>query len=226
MSYQPSEEVISASRRRRQIAAVLAEIDDATLDELAPLISALAKKVYAWRLSHKGYVPFAVFEDLLGPVTVSVQIVHEVRTTLTNKRIGYAMKLREATEAGDAYRGLYHNTCTSFRWLDDIETALTRNNRESVGDNHPETTEYLGVTLHHETPRRNMDLTFMHRRVITESDVSRMEGSWRIFTDEEIRTLHPEIIPSNWYQTLWVMNPKRDPFGILRDTFPAELIGK
>jgi hypothetical protein len=147
---------------------ILSELNQLSLEEMAPVITLVANKSYEWRLAHNGYVPFSVFEDLLGPVTVSVQIVHEVRNA-SGLVSGYALRLRESNEAGDVYKGLYHSTCTSFRWTDSIESALARNNRESVGDNHPSRVEYLGITYHHEVSRRNMDLTFMHRRVISSS---------------------------------------------------------
>ncbi len=192
------------------------------LGQVAVPLKALKEAEYAHRLANRGFAPKEVFELLLGPVTVSVQIVHEVRDA-SGERLGFALRLREASEAGDAYQGLYHNTCCSFRWLDNLTTATNRDDSDAFAGMHTTPLEELGVTLHHETPRQNMDMTFMHRRVISMSDIGKMNGTWKFFSDEEIRAHHPDIIASNWDQLEWVMDEERPKFGVLKGTFPAEL---
>ncbi len=191
---------------------------------MAVPLRALKETETAWRLAHKGFAPPEVFELLLGPVTVSVQIVHEVQD-VDGKRLGYALRLRDEGEVGDAYCGLFHNTCCSFRWLDTLESAAERDDRDAFGGTHSVPLEMLGETLHFEAPRRNMDQTTMYRRVIWMKDIERMKGTWKFFTDEEICGLDPRIIPSNWHQLMWAMNPFREKFGVLRETFPKELLG-
>ncbi|HEY9585789.1 MAG TPA: hypothetical protein VJJ02_04350 [Candidatus Paceibacterota bacterium] len=192
------------------------------LAETAVAIKALREAEYVYRLTHKGLAPKEVFELLLGPVTVSVQIVHEVRED--GKRLGFALRLREENEAG--YSGLYHNTCCSFRWLDDLNLATKRDDDDAFVGIHPASLERLGVTLHHEIPRMNMDMTFMYRRVIVMSDITKMRGAWRFFSDDDIRYHHKNIVESNWYQLEWVMNPFRPWFGVLRGSFPSQLLSE
>ena len=190
------------------------------LAETAVALKALQETEYEHRLANKGFAPLPVFESLLGPDTVSVQIVHEVRDE-NGKRLGYALRLRDANEAG--YGGLYHNTCCSMRWLDDLETALARDDSDAFQGTHPSPIEKLGVTKHHEIPRKNMDFTFMHRRVIAMEDIAQMNGTWKFFSDEEIRAHPANVVESNWYQLEWAMDENRPEFGVLHDSFPPEL---
>src|SRR3989344_5099144 len=192
------------------------------LAKTAVALKALRGAEYAHRLASKGFAPMEVFELLLGPVTVSVQIVHEVRES--GKRLGFALRLRNASEAG--YGSLYHNACCSFRWLDDLTSATDRDDSDAFNGTHPAPLEKLGVTLHHETPRMNMDMTFMHRRVISMSDIAKMNGTWRFFSDEEIRAHPADVVESNWHQLEWVMDENRAEFGVLKGSFPAQLFSR
>lgn len=201
---------------------ILNWIEKTQLEDMGTVLTALADKVYAHRLENKGFVPFAVFEQLLGPVTVSVQIVHEVVDT-SGARLGFALRKREENEAGEAYENQSHSTCTSFRWIDDIESALDRDDSDAFAgaSNHP--IEYLGMTYHHEAPRRNMDMTFMHRRSIRLGDVDSMDGNWMVFSDNNIISGDDRIIESNLHQLRWVMDANRKQFGVLTDSFPPQL---
>ncbi len=186
MTPQSAQTFLSYLKKDEQGALVAEYFHSTPLAEMAVPLRALKEVETAWRLTHSGFAPPEVFELLLGPVTVSVQIVHEVRDA-NNKRLGYALRLRDEGEVGDAYRGLYHNTCCSFRWLDTLETATERDDRDAFGGTHPSPLEKLGETLHFEAPRRNMDQTTMYCRLITMDDIGRMNGTWRFFSIEEIR---------------------------------------
>ncbi len=206
---------------------VLAWIKETPLEEMGSVLTHLADKVYGWRLEHGGEVPPQVFEQLLGPVTVSVQLVHPVLDDMDARLLGFALRLREGSEVGDAYAGKYHNMCTTFGWLDTFDTALARNSDEaSVFAEEP---AFLGITVHHEAPRRNMGLTFMFAQPVFQKEVARMGGKWKIFTPTEIKGmvgLQREEIPiveSNLHQLIWVMGPARPQLGRLNWTFPKTL---
>ena len=196
-------------------------VANSSLEELATVISAIADKSYEYRLSHGGMVPREVFEALMGPDTVSVQLVHQVYGAKPNAMIGFALRFRTPNEAG--YGGLFHSTCCSMRWSDDIETALARDDSDAFAGKHNSQIEFLGITKHHESPRRNMDMTFMHRRIISMSDIEGMNGEWKFFSNEEILSHDERIVPSNWYQLEWVMNENRPWFGSLIKTYPPQL---
>ncbi len=201
------------------------------LAEMGDVLTALADKVYTHRLDNRGYVPIQVFEQLLGPVTVSVQIVHSVFEHGKGE-VGYAMRLREGDEAGLAYQGKYHNTCTSLRWGDTLKSAILRNDKDAF-DNLEEGKGLvgLGVTYHHEAPRRNMDLTFMFLRHVWSDDLPKLHGTWKVFTLQELKEMIGKpseelpIVESNLHQLLWVMDSNRRPFGVLKETFPKQLKG-
>jgi hypothetical protein len=198
--------------------------------DMGAFLTVLADKVYKHRLGNRGYVPIEVFEQLLGPVTVSVQIVHLVLDEGRHD-VGFALRLRDESEAGDMYQGKYHNTCTSLRWGDTVKTALARNDDDVFDDefNEERPLKELGMTYHHERPRRNMDLTFMHQRRLWGDDMKKLKGTWKVFTFAELRAMvgkSPEELPiveSNLHQLLWVMDGSRSRFGVLKDTFPKEL---
>jgi hypothetical protein len=205
---------------------VLGWMQRTPLEEMGRVLTVLANKVYAHRSVNKGYVPPQVFEQLLGPVTVSVQLVHEV-LDVNDESIGYALRRREAHEVGDAYAGKHHNVCCSLRWFDTIETALARHHAD-VGRSFE--VEHLGTTYHHEAPRRNMDLTFMYRSLVPASLVPSLHGDWCVYTHAEIaemlgkRQEDVPIVLSNVAQLCWVADPSRKEFGVLYDTFPKPLL--
>ncbi len=205
------------------VASMVEIIEKATFDELVPIIQALAKKIYAHRQANKGFVPISVFEYLIGMsgAAVSVQIVHEVHTR-DSHRLGFALKLREAEEAGEKYRGKYHNTCCSFRMYDTPETALGRDTADAFGDKATDVppVEFLGVTIHHEEARRGADVTMMHLRIINEDDLPRLTGQWKVFTEAGIRERNREIVFSNCEQLEWVMDPDRPMFADIRGGWP------
>lgn len=205
---------------------VIKWVEETPLEDMAEVLTVLADKVYQHRLQNDGYVPMAVFEQLLGPVTVSVQLVHEV-VNPHGKSIGFALRDREANEAGEVYEGQYHNVCTSWHWADEsLEVALQRNDKDAFQGTRGADWEYLGVTVHHEVPRRNMDLTFMFRRKVFESDLETMNGKWVWVSAKSLYgdlKDHPLMVTSNIHQLRWVMDENRAWFGVLLDSFPSEL---
>lgn len=201
---------------------VLWRARNAPLNEMGELFLILAQRVYEHRKKNKGYVPIEIFESCLGMagVSVSVQIVNEV-VDEAGKRIGFALKKREANEAGEDYRGLYHNTCCTFRTFDTPEDALNRDAEETFGNVSEENLELLGITIHDEPERRSACVTVMHRRKVRPEDVNRFVGEWKIFSDEAIRNRNPNIVDSNWYQLDWVMAEGRKLFANVRGGYPA-----
>ena len=216
--------------------AVVAEYFRKTpLSGLGKSTSALANVVYAHRLANKGLVPFETFESVMGigGITVSAQIVHEVLDPEGNP-MGFALRLREEDEVGDAYRGKYHNTCCSLRWSDTMTSALERDDADAFDGAHGAPLTYLGVTYHHEAPRRSMDLTFMYRRRISFSDIKEMHGNWKFFSFERLMSMVGKsavelpIVESNHHQLLWAMTEDafRPTMAVLRGSFPKELLPK
>lgn len=216
--------------------AVVAEYFRKTpLKGLHESTTALADVVYAHRLENRGFVPREVFESVMGVggITVSVQIIHEVLDA-DGTPVGFALRLRDEGEVGEAYKGKYHNTCCSLRWTDTITSALERNDTDAFDETHGALLQYLGVTYHHEAPRRNMDLTFMYRRRISVEDITRMNGEWRFFSFESLLCMLGKsagelpIVESNLHQLLWAMAPDeyRNEMEVLRETFPKELFPK
>lgn len=190
------------------------------LEELGPVLAAFAERLYRHRLANKGFVPREIFQPLIAMdgETSSVQIVNEV-VGATGEHIGFALKLREADEVG--YQGLYHNTCCSLRMFDSPATALGRDTMEAFGCIPPDDqVEFLGVTIHHEEQRHGADVTMMHLRKITEEQLATFVGTWKVFTDAEIRAHPKNVVASNWWQLEWVMDPNRPKFADIRLGWP------
>ncbi len=193
-------------------------IKTATWEELLPVIQALAERIYEHRKSNKGYAPPSVFEWLLGMggVTVSVQIVNEV-IDRGGRRIGFALKQREATEAGADWANLYHSTCCTMLLFDTPEMALGRDTKDAFGCvPTKDEVEFLGVTIHDEPERRSACVTIMHRRKITERDLAVLQGTWRVFSEDAVRDHHKKIVDHNWYLLEWVMDENRPRFADVR----------
>ncbi|MCK5026819.1 MAG: hypothetical protein KAS07_00215 [Candidatus Pacebacteria bacterium] len=186
------------------------------LKKQTPVIKILSEKVYKERSANKGFVPPKVFEPLLGMggVTFSVQTVHEVVDKNKN-RLGFALRLRDKNEVGDAFIGLYHSTCSTFRLFDTPETALNRNDTEATG-NREDLPKFIGVTIHHEESRKCADVTAMHIRQITLKQINEMNGTWKCFTEDEIQKRDPRIVRSSLQQLLWVMSSNKKSFQDIR----------
>ncbi|OGZ08558.1 MAG: hypothetical protein A3D65_04870 [Candidatus Lloydbacteria bacterium RIFCSPHIGHO2_02_FULL_50_13] len=188
------------------------------LNELNEMFLALAKRLYAYRKANNGFVPKEIFEACVGMsgMSVSVQIVNEV-VDAKGMHIGYAMKQRDSSELGDAWACLYHSTCTTARLQDTPATMLGRDTKETFGVTKPEERlEYLGVTIHDEPERWSSCLTVMHRRMVATEEVSQFTGTWKIFSDNDIRYHNKEIIDHNWYLLEWVLDPDRPLFADVR----------
>lgn len=199
---------------------IIRYMTETPLEELGPVLTALADRIYKHRLTHNGFVPREIFEPLISMdgETCSVQVVNEV-IGAAGEHIGFALKLREATEVG--YQGLFHNTCCSLRMFDTPETALGRDTVDAFGSIPPhDELEFLGVTIHHEDMRRGADVTMMHLRKITTEQLASFVGTWKIFTDDEIRSHPADVVESNWYQLEWVMDPNRPKFADIRLGWP------
>ncbi len=196
---------------------VLEFIGGAPLKELREVFLRLVERVYAHRKANKGYVPVEIFEPCLGMggVTVSVQIVNEV-IGADGKRIGFALKKREANESGDAWKDLYHSTCCTMRMTDAPEDALGRDTKETFGAIPSEKPEFLGVTIHDEPERWSACVTIMHRRKVRAEDMRQFVGEWKIFTEADVRAHDPQIIDHNWYLLEWVLDERRPPFSDVR----------
>lgn len=195
----------------------------APLKELAPLLRLLAARLYEHRLAHNGYVPPELFEPSLGigGVTVSSQIVNEV-VDADGKRIGFALKRREKGEIG--WEGLHHNTCCTFRLTDTPDSALLRNVRETFQEiPAEEELEVLGVTVHHEPERQATCVTLMYRRQVAHQDVvRRFAGTWKLFSEEDIRNRNPELVDHNCWQLEWVMDKSRETFAAIQGGYPTK----
>jgi hypothetical protein len=193
-------------------------LEETPLAKLAFVFKILVQRVYSHRLANKGFVPPEIFESCIGMsgVAASVQIVNEV-VDAGGDHLGYALKLREEGEVGDAYKGTYHNTCCSVRLFDTPATALGRDTKEAFGRELPdEELEFLGVTIHDEPARFGADMTVMHRRKVTLEQMQGFVGTWRMFTNAEVLARDPLIVASNCDQLSWVMDPKRPPFADVR----------
>lgn len=97
-------------------------------------------------------------------------------------------------------------------------TMLGRDTRETFGHVRPdEKLEFLGVTIHAEPERWSSCLTVMHRRVVTQEEIAQFTGTWKIFSDDDIRYHHKDIIDHNWCLLEWVLDPDRPRFADVRD---------
>lgn len=185
--------------------------ETASLEELEPLFAVLANRINTYRAVHKGSVPSAVFESLLGMagVSVSVQIVNEV-VDESDKRIGWALRKRTTDEVG--WIGLYNNTCTVLRMTDTPTTALARDTQETFGTARDEDLEFLGNTLNYERERLEMCLTVMYRRRVSAQEVAGFIGEWKIFSDEQVLAHDTAMVDYNWYQLQYAMDEHREKF--------------
>ncbi len=202
-------ELMERSVPATQQELLLQYVKNVDLVELAPAIEVLAERVYEWRKDHNGFVPLAIFESLLslGGVAVSVQIVNEVVDD-GGKHIGFALKKRDATEAG--WANLYNNTCCTARMTDHARDGLARDTKETFGATRDdESLELLGVVINHEKERHSTCYTLMHRRYVTLGEVKKFVGEWDIFTREEIMAHDPQIVNYNWDQLAYAMDPNR-----------------
>ena len=183
--------------------------------ELVPLMQALSGRLYAERQENpRGYTPKPIFELCLGMggMFVSAQIVNEV-VGPNGEHLGFALKKRDESDSGDAWRGMFHSTCTSGLIKDTPGTMLDRDTVEAFGF-HPEddTIEFLGVTIHDEPERCGACLTVMHRRKVTMGMFSTFNGTWEIFKDVN----DPRIIDHNRYLLQWVLDRGRPKFADVR----------
>lgn len=189
------------------------------LNELGEVFKVLVERVYQHRKANNGFTPKEIFEQCVGMsgMSSSAQIVNEV-VDATGRHVGYALKQRDSSELGDAWAGLYHSTCTTARITDTPATTLGRDTKETFGVTKPEEKlEFLGVTIHDEPERWSSCMTVMHRRKVTEEQVAQFTGVWRIFSDDNIRNHHKDIIDHNWYLLEWVLDPNRPMFADVRD---------
>jgi hypothetical protein len=197
---------------------VLDYLTSTPLKDLGDEFSVLTSRVYANRQANKGYVPLEIFEQCvgLGGMSVSVQIVNAVMDA-DGKHIGFALKQRDASEAGEGWASLYHSTCTTGRLPDTPESALERDTKEAFGHASPgKKPGFLGVTIHDEPERCSSCLTVMHLRTVTEKEVSAFVGRWRIFSEADVRHHHEDIVDHNWYLLEWVLDFDRPKFANVR----------
>lgn len=193
-------------------------IAETPLNELGEVFRVLVERLYAHRKANNGFTPREIFEQCVGMsgMSVSVQIVNEV-VAPSGEHIGYALKQRDATEIGDEWAGLYHSTCTTARMPDTPTMMLGRDTKETFGvTRQGEELEFLGVTIHDEPERWSSCLTVMHRRRVTADQVAQFTGTWKIFSDDDIRYHHKEIIDHNWYLLEWVLDENRPLFADVR----------
>jgi hypothetical protein len=206
---------------RRYFAEVAKRIP---LEQMDLGLAEVKQKETKHRLTHGGHAPLSVFDKLLGPTTLSVQLVH--RVSRDGEHVGFAARLREKGEATSAYDGMYHSTCNSYAWRQlKLVDGLLCNMKDGLGVGHPlyERPKRLGRTVHYEVPRFNVGHTDMFMVTIPEELIPTMSGAWKFFSNEEIATGGSEIVTSSLWQLRYVQrHGGRYSTAYLVETFPEE----
>lgn len=134
------------------IKELLRSLSEMPLDDLAPIMELIAKKIELNRSANKGTVPLSIFPYCLsiGGVYPCVEIVPCVGKA-------FALKKRNASTGEQGWDGLYHVPGVCARITDTPETIINRIITEMFG---VETSAVpassltlIGVEMHHEPER-------------------------------------------------------------------------
>lgn len=194
---------------RDHLAEHLKSLDSPGL-ELMEALDLFARKLYQYRLNHSGYVPLAIYPQILaiGAVYTCLEVVVRI---IENGQVSYLLKYRDPKKEY-GWGGLYHIPGTAVRitdWPQDILDRLSAEIFGSPGKLNWEDLEKIGDVLYDESPTRlTLAPTPIFLLTIARERVGELAGDWKEYSKLD----DPTIIPFHSRTLQWINErPNRQP---------------